>query len=194
MLFLELLSGLFNKSKEKKYSLADIKASAKKRKRYPVNLTEFLKEFLKNGQPVDFSKFNIYCAYGRGYSNKSGFYLDASYAFCLTKRIKSFNRTSEVNLACIAFEPHDSGIMVRQIQGARDQASELNAFKWERMLLAIVVDWARKNGLEDVKVIKGTESAWCTEKRGHQFFLRYDITARRSGFKPNGQHYVLKLT
>ena len=63
------------------------------------------------------------------------------------------------------------------------------------MLLKIATDWARENGYEEARVLCARENKWWKEHRNNTLYMKYDVTARRSGFKfsPEKKAYVAPL-
>ena len=101
-------------------------------------------------------------------------------------------------LACIGFDTDvlKDYIVVRQIQGNPGKGETLRLFKWERILLTILTDWAKKSGFNQIRVIEAKDQNWYRIHRAKQMFMHYDVTARRSGFAFNqsiGQ-YIKILT
>lgn len=98
-------------------------------------------------------------------------------------------------------------VLVTQIQSQKeiDSASllELKKAKWERNLLRSAVGWAQDVGLARVLVVPAENNYWLNNNYCQQggdnlekrFFLRYDVTARRCGFKQEEKNlpYVLEL-
>ena len=67
---------------------------------------------------------------------------------------------------------------------------KLSYFRWERMLLAFVKAWAKLNGFEEIRVIRGEKQAWCYG-RTEKFHLLYNVTARREGFQLGEKFHTL---
>jgi hypothetical protein len=98
-------------------------------------------------------------------------------------------------------------VLVAQIQAQKGLTKkgllELKRLKWERTLLQMVVDWARGAGLPRVLVVPSANNYWLTDSHCQQIknelkerlFLRYDVTARRCGFKQEADNlpYSLEL-
>ena len=113
-----------------------------------------------------------------------GLYRDTRYTLALFK----YNESSEANeyeyLACMGFDVLGDNIIVQQIQGNHGKEKFLCLFKWERMLLAILTDWAKQNGFSQIRVIQAKDTEWYrNEDRKKRMFMHYDVTARRSGFR-----------
>ena len=73
--------------------------------------------------------------------------------------------------------------------------NELKHIRWEKFLLKLVEDWALANGFEKIKVVPGNKNHWYNTSRAEIFHMRYDVTAKRSGFKfcPKEECYVKQL-
>ena len=125
-----------------------------------------------------------------------GPYRDASFTIALYGDVltKEIPEDSDY-LACIGFDADGDKIIVRQIQGNPGKGETLCLFKWERMLLTILTDWARQNGFNQIRVIPAKNSNWfrdCESERAKRMFMHYDVTARRSGFsfdQESGQYF-----
>lgn len=116
-----------------------------------------------------------------------GPYRDASYTLALYQGEQTGENPPEESnyLACVGFNVETGQIIVRQIQGNPGKGEILRLFKWERMLLAILTDWARQSEFGQIKVIQAKDSGWYREhdkERIKRMFMHYDVTARRSGF------------
>jgi len=161
-------------------------------------LERYLKAFQKPDIKQEFSlkDFSLYYSYGLGGQNGFyGIYTDAKFTFVLTYEKGTKSRSSAI--ACIGFDVIDeSTILVKQIQGVSGKLSILQCFRWEKMLLNIVIDWAKNAGFKKVKVIRAESSQWYRPHRAQNLFMKYDVTARRSGFKfdKKDQTYVRILS
>ncbi|MBI2674319.1 MAG: hypothetical protein HYX22_01075 [Candidatus Yanofskybacteria bacterium] len=110
----------------------------------------------------------------------SGPYRDALYTVSLYYR---FTNNDPEYLACIGFDIDDDKIIVKQIQGNQGKGELLGLFKWERMLLSILTDWANESGFKQIRVIQAKNQRWCRNgDRMKRMYMHYDVTARRSGF------------
>lgn len=170
---------------------------------YDIDLRPYLSRFLKptNTQEIDPGRYRIFLTNGKRYwrhrrdligkykhLNRDIIYRDADYSFILTKVMTK--RTGEIfwlgPLACVAFDSEGDSLIVRQIQGAPGAKKHLKPFRWEKMLLQIVVDWARENKFMAVEVIRAEDSGWWrkdNEKRRRILHMKYDVTPKRCGFK-----------
>lgn len=157
------------------------------------SLDSLIPIFTKEGRGSDLK----HC-YGLRISRKYGpddlkqFYCDARHLVLLNAGPANGNKTA---IACIAFDfdASDSRIDIVQIQGAsypdrvgltkEDIASMLAPFKWERLLLAFLCSIAKMTKIKSVRLQPGRKNHWYRGEKKQQFFMRYDVTARRSGFK-----------
>lgn len=166
-------------------------------RRSDIALSKYFKEFSKENQKKEewLSTCSIYLYYhenarGYGCGRFSKIYVDAVYSFVLFK--------VEDSVCNIGFNvEEDNTILVKQIQGVRGMQEELSLFRWEKMLLQIVIDWARENGFEKVSVIRAEDSEWYRKEdkeRCNRMYLKYDVTARRMGFKYDEKRKVYSLS
>ena len=159
----------------------------KRYKIYDINIQSYLRNFLNFGKKIKVSDYKICLVYSisNGYGYFNGVYHDAEYGFVLTKSgLKEKICIGKTALACIGFDCYsDDFITIKQIQGVSGKQNELNCFHWTKMLLKICVDWARDNGFKTVYVIRAKDSGWYRVDREKSMFMRYDVTARRSGFQ-----------
>lgn len=156
---------------------------------YKINLSDYLKKFLKNNvkEKIEFEKYLIYLFYkegGSGYGdieNKRIIYFDTHYNFVLLH--------DREPICSIGFNRRfieRSTIFVKQIQGVRGKQKELSPFRWEKMLLQILIDWARKNRFKRINVIRSVDHEYYSaydEEKNRRMHMKYDVTARRMGFK-----------
>ena len=145
---------------------------------YKTELARYLNDFQKPGTRHDFNlkNFSILYSHGHGYCGFESVYQDATYTLVLTYDNEA--------IACIGFEVVDgSAILIKQIQGVKGRLTILKYFRWEKMLLNIAMDWAKNAGFKAVKIIRGESSGWYSPYLAQSLFMKYDVTARRSGFK-----------
>ena len=173
---------------------------------YDMDLNPYLERFIKSTDNKDEGGLKrgikIRMSSGVGIDKRSpGPYRDASYTMALYESNQTTEETPTANeyLACIGFDIEINKIVVKQIQGSHGKEKTLSLVKWERMLLAILTDWAKKNGFKQVRIIQAKNSYWYRdydEERTKRMFMHYDITARRSGFsfdQESGQ-YLKSIT
>ena len=75
-------------------------------------------------------------------------------------------------------------VHINQIQGVRGRQEFLPP-KWERFLVSLVVECAKKMDFKRVEILPSQENEWYTEERAATLKIRYDVTAQRLGFKPD---------
>ena len=179
----------------KDYGIKSLKGK-RKYKIYDINTRHYLRNSLKSDKKIKFSDYKIYLTYREdgGYGDFEEVYQDTKYSFILAKfGLKEKICTGKTALACVGFDCNfDNSITIKQIQGVLGKQNDLSPFRWTKMLLKICVDWARDNGFKTVYVIRAEDSAWyrCDKKRSENMFMRYDVTARRSGFKFNKEEKI----
>ncbi len=121
----------------------------------------------------------------------------------------SLMRTGVGEIVVLGFELEPRGVMrVQQIQFARNPRARrsIGALRTPQMMLRIAVDQAREYGLRRVKVQRAENNEYWKARKAvprdttlkeHQARLkmRYDVTARRSGFRysPRMDCYVMDL-
>lgn len=158
-----------------------------------TDLEQYFARFAKlnlNSEETKLIQQNFCLRTSSGMSSDSlspGPYRDASYTLALYQGEQTDkNPPEKLNyLSCIGFNVEAGQIVVRQIQGNPGKGEILRLFKWERMLLAILTDWARQSGFSQIKVIQAKDSGWYreyAEERIKRMFMHYDVTAKRSGF------------
>ncbi|MEK7596167.1 MAG: hypothetical protein AAB564_01270 [Patescibacteria group bacterium] len=119
-------------------------------------------------------------------------YCDAFYNLIFIKfrrNLRNFLAAEDHPLAVISFDiGSNQSILIRQIQGVKNEQEQLRMFRWEKMLIQILIDFARENKMESVKIIAASESRWfdrCNGRKAESFHLRYNVTPERMGFKLN---------
>lgn len=182
----------------------------------------YLKRFLKSGVPpdsislaamkIDFfsdktyrhSSYYTYCAHR----------YDALFYFALAYQDQKGDRWG---LALLGFRvsPWRKTVFVEQIQGIhinpeyslpkKEAWNKLQSFRWEKMLIKFVEDWATLNMFSRIGIRQARFNYWRrngkhlsdTEvQHNERLRMRYDITARRMGYKTpwyrglfRGYHY-----
>lgn len=92
-------------------------------------------------------------------------------------------------------------VAVAQMQGVdlnrynmrTDLAAELRKFRWERMFLRLVIEWARQKGFVEVRVVTAVKQAFFSHARQERFHLRYDVTATREGLSRADDYHFVKF-
>jgi len=135
-----------------------------------VDLTEYsIVRIYSSGVPAEKSKMYTL----------SGIYPDAKFGFVLQK--------NGAPIASIWFDVLENRVLViKQIQGKRGCREALAGFRWERMLVRFVVEWTGLHNFKEVRVIRGEHQEWHRNipERKKKFYLIYDVSAKREGFKP----------
>lgn len=166
----------------------------KKGGHYKIGLSSHLKRFLKKDfeEEIKFSEYDICLFYkenGSGWDERLKIFFDAVYNFVLRKNKES--------ICSIGFNMGKiNSILVKQIQGVREKQGELRPFRWEKMMLQIVIDWARENNIKRIDVIRSEDSKWYrghNEERCKRMYMKYDVTARRMRFKFDKSRKVYSL-
>ena len=141
-------------------------------------------------------KVTTYWQRTRDYMPHRVFYLDGQYVFLLSCLDKN---NIDINIACLAFDRFGpKSICIKQIQGRHsyydnvDYKDYLKAIKWERFLIKIACQWAMANNLK-IYMISAKKSPWYDNSKQNQMYIRYDVTAKRSGFKYNRLTRYYKL-
>lgn len=154
------------------------------------DLSQYLQAFSKSPKTSsELKQKGVRLRVSSGYSIDQlspGPYRDAAYTIALYINSLTEEVPKESDyLACIGFDVDRDKVIVRQIQGNSGKRETLCLFKWERMLLAILTDLTKQNGFSQIRVIQAKDSGWFRDKdkeRAERMFMRYDVTARRSGF------------
>ncbi len=154
------------------------------------NFDNYLEKFAKAGadsqKRIKNYNYSLQCEFqGRGTGCSQKFppiYYDAHYNLILTALNKKFP------IANIGFETDGkTAISVIQIQGVPGRKSHLEPLRWEKMLLTIACDWAKTRGVKKIEVIPSSKNEWKNEPCAKRLYLKYDVTAKRCGFKLNQQ-------
>lgn len=84
----------------------------------------------------------------------------------------------------------EDDLVINQIQGPLVGGNDLmqntfSHFRWERLLVEIFVRWATQAGLQKIYLLPHTLNAWkkVSENENGTAYLRYDVTAKRLGFR-----------
>lgn len=172
-----------------------IKSLFKRGGHYDINLLDYLERFLKKGfkKKKEFNEYDIHLFYGgfrdgHGYPDYDTICFDTRYNFVLLH--------DKEPICSIGFNRRiirRSVIFIKQIQGVKNKQEELSPFRWEKMLLQIVIDYAKQNKFKRIDVIRSVDSQYYfsfNEKRNQRMYMKYDVTARRMGFKLNKRRRV----
>ena len=165
-----------------------------------IDLSRLISRFLKKGKNGAGFQYKANTLYGKSERDMDDvFFFDAPYRIILY----GFKNNVSVPIACIAFiQTGPRSVCINQIQGPSYDRSEentaariaaLSEVKWERLLVRVVCEWARKNRIESVEMISCKKSRWYRDFRHKQMFIRYDVTARRMGFKESDKEGIYKI-
>lgn len=145
---------------------------------FPINSTEFLSGFVKtSAQDVNLKHYSIERDFGKGISRRFyGRFYESHYNFVLCYDGEA---AASISFGAIGWS---MGILVAQIQGVKNKKEILSPLKWERALLNLVVEWAEENDIPEVQVVRSRNQLYWSMREDERWRLRYDITARRSGF------------
>ncbi|MBU6500421.1 MAG: hypothetical protein KGI72_01155 [Patescibacteria group bacterium] len=175
-----------------------------------IDIGFYLKRFLKPGQSQAYhyrlfserrgtaGKSNYYSASFVSGLVSPAIYLDAEYNFLLVVR-KNLLMASPIALIGFDFDCNSKTLTIQQIQGSPFVKDYLSAIRWERMLVAIVVDWSKSYGVRLIEIISSEQSPWYKLETGgvrERMYMHYDVTAKRSGFRLNEEtgRYRLPLS
>ncbi|MBI4120920.1 MAG: hypothetical protein HY457_01555 [Parcubacteria group bacterium] len=161
---------------------------------------ECLKSHLRGNDPPLF-EYSLAFSHGKKERRAEGFeWWDTPFGVVL--KYRSLRNPTDPPLsfsaACIGFSWKWGAIRIEQIQGQRGYPEALKPLKWERMLVEYVTRWAPLLGATHVQIISGEDSEWYrknNEALKKRFYLRYDVTARRLGFRwsDDANAYVLSV-
>lgn len=87
-------------------------------------------------------------------------------------------------------------LVIKQIQGVRGKEEILKKLRWEKLLVQAVIDWGKNQGVKRFEIMKAEENYYWRGndiERQKRLFMHYDVTAKRMGFKLDGNSYVLDL-
>lgn len=80
----------------------------------------------------------------------------------------------------------ESTLVVRQIQGTKGMKAALTLLRWEKLLLAVLVEWALTHGFEEIRVPCAETIFWYKARSDEiktTFRIRYNATPLRMGFR-----------
>lgn len=176
-------------------------------------LKDFLSGYLKKGQEMPAGNLFLqsvsrisrsgYIAHIAGKELDRRVYLDGNYGFILCWLPEQ--RTVPLPLAVTSFlpgyrlnwynrslsYPDVTAPVIIQLQPPGhypDGYQEaLSRFHWEHALVAIDTQWAQSAGFPVVHLLPGAQNPWVfgLEKLIKRMTMRYDVTAKRCGFKPD---------
>ena len=129
----------------------------------------------------------------------------ANYIFSDTEYSFIFWKNGETDIARIGFDlEYEMAIKVKQIQGKNGYQNALMPFRWEKMLIKVVEDWASDNGFKQSRIQRAEDSRYwkyidetdetitsIMTAEGYEYHtklnkrlkMKYDITAKRCGYR-----------
>ena len=141
-------------------------------------ITELAKSRINiHARPEQLNRYCITQDYGFHYWHRfsdSNVYYDGLYAFVLCAKLNT-------PLVLISFKPEKNAINIVQIQGVYGKRQKLKLIKWERMMLALAYEWAQQYSINEVRVTPHKQNEWTKVREKGK--IRYDVTAKRTGFK-----------
>lgn len=153
----------------------------------------YFSRFVKNNFAIQLNQknYSFVLTEGENYVKRwdQKVYCDAFYNLIFINFRRNFLTAEDHPLAVISFDIGiDQSVLIRQIQGVKNEQKQLRMFRWEKMLIQILIDFARENKMKSVKIIAASESRWFDKYNGRKtesFHLRYNVTPERMGFKIN---------
>ncbi len=145
-----------------------------------------LQRWHRTSDDEDIKRYSYHISFGvfseQSMRGRSAIWWDVQYGIILRKDKK--------DIACIGFDikAKENRIVVVQMQGVKGRSQLLENIRWERMLLDCVIAAAQRIGYREVAVAPASKNKWCKDaekynpERLKKFQLRYDVTAKRSGF------------
>ncbi|MFH0863661.1 MAG: hypothetical protein V1858_01020 [Candidatus Gottesmanbacteria bacterium] len=133
---------------------------------------------------------------GPGHSRKYGWkiLLDTPHAIILKDKSCPYNPLAVVGLKITVNE-----ITIGQIQGIKKADNELRQVgRWEKILVGLTEEAAKEMIIPRVRIITAKDNGWIYYNIVNGFMdensakLRYDITAKRMGYKWDGIHSWVK--
>ena len=142
---------------------------------------------------LSFATLPIICS---GYRDDrfTNIYWDAPRGIVLAYKYFVNDRAEYRGIACIGFNINESTVHIRQIQGARYRHEELAPLRWEKLLVKVVIEIAQRLEFKMVEILPAKKNEWLNLGNASQLKLRYDVTAKRIGFKWNPQKQVYEYS
>ncbi|MBI5224081.1 hypothetical protein HY990_06705 [Candidatus Micrarchaeota archaeon] len=153
---------------------------------------DFLVRFARVGKSVSGYRIEhdesdgFSCGYGKlfGDPKRKTHYYDKHLAAVITK--------DERPLACASYDDRDGVLTISQIQGTYGEEELQKNLRWEKALIFAIEELAKKMPWVRKLVVIGAKNSMYSEVKGlsepgEEGYLRYDVTARRCGFKKNDE-------
>ena len=177
-------------------------------------LTSLIRSFLKGKEGIP-NMFTLLTHSSRDRSAESPsdfFYLDGEHsfmlfygdphngvgvcgAFSLIEKDEMHSRYYPLNVS----DKPKRLLLINQLQGSRngdDQVREVfSHFRWEKVLVVLIYNWARSVGFHEVFILPSTNNLWAVVRLNinGSAHLRYDVTARRLKFNRTGDEEPYRL-
>jgi len=169
------------------------------------NFRSLLQTYIKEDSDLDPNKFALFVHKGRYDSDNTPpfkhFYFDSftnlvllygnkKNGACVTGGIE-LRKSIEDTEGLEDSDMQDDDLIINQLQGpthkveVENVGSRFSGFRWEKLLVEIFSIWTRQSGLKKIYLLPSKFSDWSEVKMNINgtSFLRYDVTARRSGFR-----------
>ncbi|MBI2057637.1 MAG: hypothetical protein HYT63_01480 [Candidatus Yanofskybacteria bacterium] len=180
--------------------------------RHGINLKKYLPLFLKKNSKISqnlLNSLNLDLANDKldelleRYDGGCAFRYDATFYFILWYTYKEY----KTGICLLGFKIRGDKLFVVQIQGLRidydffcNRNNEdikktlkliMSSLKWERLLVKIAEDWARKMGFRKIGILQAKHNEYFRKDptvewaiaRNNRLKMRYDVTAERMGYK-----------
>ncbi len=183
-----------------------------------IDLYGYIERFVKKEvDPLKLPNYSI-ATLRRGLKNCPNDFrriaFDAEYNLILLAPMGFWKRPRAI--ACIGFniDAYDEEVVIiKQLQAAAQEGlrnshiefyeftrESLRGIKWERMLVAILLDLVFEKGFKRVEMIRAEQSKWYAYPYNpistaadirSRMKMRYDVTAKRMGFDDRGEMFVI---
>lgn len=168
---------------------------------------EHLRKYVKDTPIVDAEEcannYIAFLSFAKPSEQQTGFrddrfniHWDAPYGIALAFRYQMADQEIPRAIANIAFKIGSGLIHINQLQGMPGRQKELLPLRWEKMLYQLVVEIARRLNFKMVEILPAEENEYydpAYEARAERLKLRYNITAKRMGFKWNPKKEVYEF-
>lgn len=207
------------KKEQSFYKFERLLASEVPRGEGPFKIEKYLDHFIKEGAEIPFFRakfvfeYSPWPSYSRIFSKifsnsriypsgniESGIYLDSYFNIFLV--VSRFQEGSDTYfpIALISFDIEEDSdtVVIWQIQGVKGAVQFLKPIRWEKMLVKVIVNWAKEHNFRNVEIAdveelrfypqkynRDSPLEWWEEELAKRMKFRYTVTAKRLGFKFN---------
>ena len=180
--------------------------------RHGINLKEYLPLFLKKNSKISqdlLDSLNLDLANDKldelhkRYDGGCAFRYDATFYFILWYTYKKY----KTGICLLGFKIRGDKLLIVQIQGLRidydlfsDRKEDvkktikpiMSSLKWERLLVKVVEDWARKMDFKKIGILQAKHNEYFVNEteaidwqitRNDRLKMHYDVTAERMGYR-----------